>query len=86
MGSHLRKCADHNIADLGPRDHNICADLNLRKCADLGPRDQFTIIMGRSLGRRKEEDRIDRHVKRFLRKCWNARAPTTTAINTVLGT
>jgi hypothetical protein len=47
---------------------------------------QLNILLGGRIGDPPIEDRIDRSVKRFLRKAWNKRAPIGLAINTVLGT
>ena len=49
-------------------------------------REQLLIILGKGFGKRAAEDRVDKQVKRFLRKCWNARAHVTAAINEVCGT
>jgi hypothetical protein len=47
---------------------------------------RLRILLGGRIGDPPIEDRIDRSVKRFLRKAWNKRAPIGLAINTVLGT
>jgi hypothetical protein len=44
------------------------------------------VILGKRIGDPRLEDRIDREVKKFLRKAWNARGPLTRAINNTMGT
>ena len=51
----------------------------------LGKREQLLILLGKRFGSKEAEDRVDKQVKRFLRKCWNARAYITTAINKIFG-
>ena len=48
--------------------------------------DKFHIILGQRFGDKATEDKLDSCVKRYLRKCWNIRAPLTRAINEALGT
>jgi hypothetical protein len=47
--------------------------------------DQCEILVGQRIGDPAAENRIDRNIKRFLRKAWNIRAPVTDTVNTVLG-
>jgi hypothetical protein len=51
----------------------------------LSKREQLLILLGRRFGTKESEDLVDKHVKRFLRKCWNARADITLVINEVFG-
>ena len=44
------------------------------------------VLLGKRIGDSAIEDRIDRTVKRYLKKAWNARAAVTEAINDVMGT
>jgi hypothetical protein len=44
------------------------------------------VLLGRRIGDPVAEDRIDRTVKRYLKKAWNARAAVTETINDMLGT
>ena len=44
------------------------------------------VLLGKRIGDPATENRIDRTVKRYLKKAWNARAAVTEAINGVLGT
>jgi hypothetical protein len=48
--------------------------------------DQCQILLGKRIGDPIGENRLDRSVKRFLRKAWTTRAPVTARINEVLGT
>ena len=48
--------------------------------------DKFHIILGKRFGNKAAEDKVDCYVKRYLRKCWNRRAPLLAAINEVMGT
>ena len=48
--------------------------------------DRTRLLLGKHTGDAVEEAQIDRAVKQFLVKAWNARAGVTTVINTVLGT
>jgi hypothetical protein len=52
----------------------------------MGVARQLQVLLGKRIGDPIVEDRIDRTVKTYLRKAWNARAAVTTAINSVLGT
>jgi hypothetical protein len=52
----------------------------------LDPSDRLRTLPGKRVGDPIAEDRIDRTVKRFLRKAWNARTEVTSAINQVMGT
>jgi hypothetical protein len=47
--------------------------------------DQCKILLGQRIGDPAAENRMDRNIKRFLRKAWNIRAPVTDTVNTVLG-
>ena len=47
--------------------------------------DQCKILLGQRIGDPVAENRLDRNIKRFLRKAWNIRAPVTAAVNAVLG-
>ena len=47
---------------------------------------RLAILLGRRIDDPVAEDRIDRTVKRFLRKAWNGRATVTAVINRLLGT
>jgi hypothetical protein len=53
---------------------------------DGGPDHRYRILLGGRIGDPLIEDRIDRSVKRYLRKAWNKRAPIGDSINLVLGT
>ena len=48
--------------------------------------DQLAILLGKRISDPKAEDRLDRNVKRFLSKCWNARSEVTGAVNDALFT
>ena len=48
--------------------------------------DKTRLLLGKHTGDAVVEAQMDRAVKKFLVKAWNARAGVTTAINTVLGT
>jgi hypothetical protein len=47
--------------------------------------DQCKILLGQRIGDPVTENRIDRDIKRYLRKAWNIRAPVTASVNRVLG-
>jgi hypothetical protein len=53
---------------------------------DMGEEENFRTILGKRFGDRKREDQVDRAVKRFLSKCWNAREPATATLDAALGT
>jgi hypothetical protein len=53
--------------------------------ASMDPPDQFHLLLGQRLGKRATEDRIDRAVKLFLRKCWNSRTPVTESLKGEFG-
>ena len=53
---------------------------------DMGEEEKFYIILGKRFGNRIREDQVDRAVKRFLSKCWNAREPATATLDAALGT
>ena len=48
--------------------------------------DQLAVLLGKRISDPKTEDRLDRNVKRFLSKCWNARSEVTGAVNDALFT
>jgi hypothetical protein len=52
----------------------------------MGDDEKFYIILGKRFGDRTREDQVDRAVKRFLCKSWNAREPATTTLDAALGT
>ena len=52
----------------------------------LPPRAKLLVLLGRRVGDPVAENRIDRSMKRFLRKAWNRRAPYTEIVNQVLNT
>jgi hypothetical protein len=52
----------------------------------LDKQEQLLIILGKRFGKLEYEDRVNKHVKRFLRKCWNARSQVTATINEMCGT
>ena len=64
---------------------NKCTILD-RDFSTLPDVDKFHIILGQRFGDKATEDKLDSCVKRYLRKCWNIRAPLTRAINEALGT
>ena len=80
-----RVAAVHNInADSGNCiDPNAGSDLPSFK--HMSSKDQVFILLSKRFGSPVAEDSIDRLVKRFLTKAWNARAPITTAINGTFG-
>ena len=80
-----RVAAVHNInADSGNCiDPNAGSDLPSFK--HMSSKDQVLILLGKRFGSPVAEDSIDRLVKRFLTKAWNARAPITTAMNGTFG-
>jgi hypothetical protein len=47
--------------------------------------DQCKILLGQRIGDPALENRIDRNIKRYLRKASNIRAPVTASVNAVLG-
>ena len=47
---------------------------------------QFQLLLGKRVGDRLFEDRVDWQMKKFLVKSWNAREPIKTAINSHFGT
>jgi hypothetical protein len=47
---------------------------------------QTRVLLGQRVGDPTREDRIDRHIKRFLTKAWNIRKDMTATINRVMGT
>ena len=53
---------------------------------DMGEEEKFYIILGKRFGNWIREDKVDRAVKRFLSKCWNAREPATATLDAALGT
>jgi hypothetical protein len=52
----------------------------------MSQRAQSHILLGKRMGDPVAENRLDRTVKRFLRKAWTTRTPATEAVNAVLGT
>jgi hypothetical protein len=52
---------------------------------DVGRR-EVSQTLGKRFGDRTREDQVDRAVKRFLSKSWNAREPATTTLDAALGT
>jgi hypothetical protein len=62
------------------------AALQLEDFSGMDDNKRLTILLGKRIGDPVAEDRIDRTVKRYLRKAWNARSPVTEAINRHLGT
>jgi hypothetical protein len=48
--------------------------------------ERLLIILGKRVGDRQFEDKVDWQTKKFLSKCWNAREPVTMAINDHFGT
>ncbi len=48
--------------------------------------DQLAILLGKRISDPQAEDKLDRNVKRFLSKCWNARSVVTGAVNDALFT
>jgi hypothetical protein len=51
----------------------------------LGKREQLLILLGKRFGTKESENFVDKHVKRVLPKCWNARADVSLVINEVFG-
>ena len=51
----------------------------------MSQRAQSHILLGKRIDDPVVENRVDRTVKRFLRKAWTARTPLTNSINAVLG-
>ena len=47
---------------------------------------RMSVLLGKRIGNPSIEDKIDKKVKRYLKKAWNARAVVTEAINATLGT
>jgi hypothetical protein len=47
--------------------------------------EQLHIILGKRVGDRQFEDKVDWQAKKFLVKCWNSRAPITEAVNAHFG-
>ena len=47
---------------------------------------RMSVLLGKRVGNPAIEDKIDRTVKRYLKKAWNARAVVREAINATLGT
>jgi hypothetical protein len=64
----------------------LLANLGTIVTPHLGRAEALRIILGKRIGAPRVEDRIDREVKRFLRKAWNVRSPFTRAINDTLDT
>ena len=54
-------------------------------CGSMGQTDLLDLLLGRSTGIAAVDCRIDKLVKRYLRKAWRTRKPLTLAINSVLG-
>jgi hypothetical protein len=48
-------------------------------------KEQCNILLGQRIGDPVAENRIDRNIKRYLKKAWNIRAPVTASVNVVLG-
>jgi hypothetical protein len=48
--------------------------------------EQLQVILGKRVGDRRFEDKVDWQVKKFLVKSWNAREPVKKAINVIFGT
>jgi hypothetical protein len=61
------------------------ADLTASVFGAMSKEDQSHVLLGKRFGDPTAENRIDRSVKRFLRKAWTIRAPVTARVNAVLG-
>jgi hypothetical protein len=48
-------------------------------------KEQCNILLGQRIGDPVAGNRIDRNIKRYLKKAWNRRAPVTASVNAVLG-
>jgi hypothetical protein len=48
--------------------------------------EQLQLILGKRVGDRQFENKVDWQTKKFLTKCWNAREPVKVAINNHFGT
>ena len=75
MLADARKVFDRSTAALTAADFDA-----------MSPKEQCQVLLGKRFGDPSAENRLDRSVKRFLRKAWTTRAPVTDRINAVLGT
>jgi hypothetical protein len=64
-----------------------CSSANVTSSAylDMGEHAQTRVLLGQRMGDPVAEDRVDKHVKKFLTKAWNMRAGMTEAVNSVMG-
>jgi len=51
----------------------------------MAPLAQTHLLLGQRIGDPKREDRIDKYIRKYLTKAWNARHEMTVKINKVLG-
>jgi hypothetical protein len=69
-------------------DAALCSEpteLCATTCASMRPGDLLDFLLGGSSGVAEVDRKVDRLVKRFLRKAWRTRKPLTLALNSVLG-
>ena len=72
------------MADARRTLHRSPAVLTAASFDAMSQGDQCQVLLGKRFGDPIAENRLDRTVKRFLRKAWTARAPVTASVNTVL--
>jgi hypothetical protein len=72
-------------AKLLDRVRTLMDSAGARAFQDMGEEEKFYTILGKRFGDRKREDQVDRAVRRFLSKCWNAREPATATLDAALG-
>jgi hypothetical protein len=75
MMTDARKALDRSSAPLTAASFDAMSDS-----------EQCKVLLGKRIGDPFAENRLDRSVKRFLRKAWTTRAPVTARINAVLNT
>ena len=65
--------------------HDEPTDLGTTTCGSMTQEDLLDLLLGRSTGVAAVDCRVDKLVKRYLRKAWRTRKPLTLALNSVLG-
>ena len=58
-----------------------CVPLPPDKFDELPQRSKMHILLGKRFGDPTAENRIDKHVKEYLKKCWSTRAEVSEAID-----